>query len=278
MLKFLQEEVTLLSHEMVMNHPFMVKLYGYYSDSDGGQFVVVYEFKPSDSLFNLIPKEDFSWLQRMKAALGLASLLRYLHLGKGALYQPFVVHNLDAANIVLDEDYNPKLCDFGSISGGVFPNRRTYSCHRGCYGCTDIAIFNTGRWSNKQDVFAFGVILLNLISRRVYTDKDMQVGAPFVFEWALTEYKEAFESESDVKEFSLVHKSLADEDDCCTADGHNITMLALECVNGDENQRPTMKQVVKSLLKLQIVKHNADFLGANKVLNPCENRTANKRP
>lgn len=44
------------------------------------------------------------------------------------------------------QDYNPKLCDFGSTRGGIFPNKRTYSGHDilGCYGCTDIAVFNTG--------------------------------------------------------------------------------------------------------------------------------------
>ncbi|KAL7128955.1 hypothetical protein ABFS83_13G030100 [Erythranthe nasuta] len=262
----LLEEVALLRHEMVISHPGMAKLYGYYYK--GSRFAVVYEFKPFDSLFNLLPKESFTWLQRMKTALGLASLLRYLHLEKSAFYQPFLVHSLDAANVVLDEEYNPKLCDFGSISGGIFPDKRAYSCHHGCYGCLDISLFNTGDRSNKQDVFAFGVVLLFLISKRVYTDEDSESCAPFVFEWAFREYEEALQSKT---EFSLVHKSLADEDDFCTDDGHKITMLALECVNGDENQRPTMKQVVKSLLKLELVKQNADFLGVDKVLNPCEN-------
>ncbi|EYU42131.1 hypothetical protein MIMGU_mgv11b022099mg [Erythranthe guttata] len=168
------------------------------------------------------------------------------------------------------QDYNPKLCDFGCTSGGIFPNKKTYSGHNSlsCYGCIDIALCSTGDWSIKQDVFAFGVILLSLISKRVYTDEDedSEAGAPFVFEWAFTEYEEALESKSDVKEteFSLVHKSLADEDDFCRDDGHKITMLALECVNGDENQRPMMKQVVKSLLKLELI-------GVNKVLNSSEN-------
>ncbi|KAL9145264.1 hypothetical protein ABFS82_13G030700 [Erythranthe guttata] len=264
----LMDEMILLRHEMFINHPGMLKLYGFCFDR--GLIGAVYEFKPFDSLFNLIPKDGFTWLQRIKAALGLASVVRYLHLGKSSYYQPFVLHNLDAAHVVLDEDYNPKLCDFGCTSGGIFPNKKTYSGHNSlsCYGCIDIALCSTGDWSIKQDVFAFGVILLSLISKRVYTDEDedSEAGAPFVFEWAFTEYEEALESKSDVKEteFSLVHKSLADEDDFCRDDGHKITMLALECVNGDENQRPMMKQVVKSLLKLELI-------GVNKVLNSSEN-------
>lgn len=101
-----------------------------------------------------------------------------------------------------------------------------------------------------------GVILLSLISKRVCTDEDR------LYEWAVAEY-EVFESDSDIKhtEFSLVHKSLAAERGFCRADGHKITMLALRCVNGVEHDRPTMKQVDRSLLKLEVVKQYSDFLG-----------------
>ncbi|KAI3469047.1 hypothetical protein Pfo_025710 [Paulownia fortunei] len=257
-------EIILLRHEMLINHPGMVKLYGYCCE--GEHLGVVYEFKPFDLVFNLIPKDGFTWLQRIEAAFGLASLLKFLHAG---FYKPFIVQNLDAAHIVLDE-----LCDFGLISGGIFPDRRTYSGHHviGCYGYIDIGASSKGHCSNKQDVFAFGVILLSLISQRVYTEEDRQAGVPFVYKWALRE-SEAFESDSDMEntQFSLVHKSQAAESDFCPADGHKITMLALECVNGVEYARPTMKQVVRSLLKLEVVKQHADFLGVNKLLHPCEN-------
>lgn len=49
-------------------------------------------------------KEGFSRLERIKIVLGLASLLRYLHAGKSSsFYKPFVVHNLAAEHVVLDE-------------------------------------------------------------------------------------------------------------------------------------------------------------------------------
>ncbi|EYU42130.1 hypothetical protein MIMGU_mgv1a019652mg, partial [Erythranthe guttata] len=75
----LMDEMILLRHEMFINHPGMLKLYGFCFDR--GLIGAVYEFKPFDSLFNLIPKDGFTWLQRIKAALGLASVVRYLHLG-----------------------------------------------------------------------------------------------------------------------------------------------------------------------------------------------------
>ncbi|KAK6137914.1 hypothetical protein DH2020_028348 [Rehmannia glutinosa] len=268
-----QEETILLRHEMLISHPGMLKLYGYCCE--GEHLGVVYEIRPFDSLFNLIPKDGFTWLQRIKAALGLASILKFLHAGNSSFYVPFIVQNLDAAHVVLDEEYNPKLCDFGLISGGIFPYRKTYSGHHviGCYGYTDIAASSRGDCSNKQDVFAFGVILVSLISKRVYTEEDRQAGTPFVYEWAIRESEAYEKSEGDMKNtnFSLVHKSLAAECDLlCPADAHKITMLALECVNKAEHERPTMKQVFRSLRKLEVVKQHADYLKANTELCPWE--------
>ncbi|GFP79612.1 hypothetical protein PHJA_000104700 [Phtheirospermum japonicum] len=61
------EEMVLLRHEMVINHLGMVKLYAYCWDSE--HLGVAYEFKPFDSGFNLIPKDDFTWPRRIKLAL-----------------------------------------------------------------------------------------------------------------------------------------------------------------------------------------------------------------
>ncbi|KAG8387131.1 hypothetical protein BUALT_Bualt03G0221400 [Buddleja alternifolia] len=257
----LMDEIILLRHEMFFNHPGMVKLHGYCRE--GNHLAAVYLFKPFDSVFNLIPKDGFTWLQRIKVALGLASLLRFLHTRKSSFYDPFIVRNLDAAHIVLDEDYNPKLCDFGSITGGIFADRTKYKGHHvpGCYGYVDSA---SGDCSNKQDVFAFGVILLSLISKKVYTEENRQAGVPFVYQWARKEYESAVEMEKPM--FSLVHESLAKEPVFCPADGHKITMLALECVNGGVDQRPTMKQVYRSLKKLEVVKGHAPFLGLDSMV------------
>lgn len=128
--------------------------------------------------------------------------------------------------------------------------------------------------SSKQDVFAFGVILVSLISKRAYTEEHRQGGVPFIYKWALGE-SETFKSCSDMKntQFSLVHESLQPDSDFCVGDGHKISMLALECVNRVEAERPTMKQVCRSLLKLEVVKHHSDFIGAsnNLLLRPYEN-------
>ncbi|KAI3457146.1 hypothetical protein Pfo_013809, partial [Paulownia fortunei] len=120
---------------------------------------------------------------------------------------------------------------------------------------------------NHQYVFTFGVILLNLISMRVYTEEKRQISAPSVYQWAWREF-EAYDhdSESDLKKpkFLLIHRSLAAKPDFDPVDGHKITTPAIECTNGDGYERHTMKQVLRSLLKLKIAKKHVDFLGVNK--------------
>ncbi|KAL8031875.1 hypothetical protein ABFX02_13G057900 [Erythranthe guttata] len=273
------DEVMLLRHEKLNNHPGMLKLYGYCKESD--HVGVVYEFKPFASVFNLIPKDGFSWLQRIKVALGFASVLRFLHTKNGSFYKPFIVRNLDCAHIVVDEDYNPKLCDFGLISGGIFRDRTVFTSYHvlGSIGYIDLDSIYEEEFTVKQDVYAFGVILLNLISKRVYKVETRCKNPEEVYNWAWQEFS-AFLSqkkrESSLKNnrFSLVHQSLKDEPDFVAVDGEKITWLALKCTASDLTERPTMKQVMRTLLKLKLVNRNVDFLGLKnnyKVVRTCAN-------
>ncbi|KAL9142569.1 hypothetical protein ABFS82_14G178400 [Erythranthe guttata] len=264
----LMDEVILLRNPMVINHPNLVKLYGYCYEV--GHLGVVYEFDPFDSVYNLIPKDDFTWVQRIRVSLRFASLLAFLHAVKSPPYKRLIVRNLDCAHIVLDKDYNPKLCDFGLVTGGMVPDRTIYKCHHviGCYGYLDLATHYQDNTSEKQDVFAFGTILLSLISKRLYTEQDRQNLAPYVCQWAYGKFIEyeidSSNTDSKKPKFSVVHPSLEADPYFDPSDGHKITALALECVGDEFAMRPTMKQVLRSLLDLKVVKKHVDF-------ESCEN-------
>ncbi|XP_073279633.1 probable serine/threonine-protein kinase PBL17 [Primulina huaijiensis] len=255
------DELSLLGHHTVISHPAMVTLCEYCFD--GEHLGIVYELKALDSLYNLIPEDGFTWLQRIKVALRFASLLKFLHAGNPN-FNPYIVRNLDAAHILLEEDHNPKLCDFGMITGGIFPDRTKVKKEVviGCYGYIDAYAAYRGTWSREQDVFAFGTILLSLISKRVYTEEERLSNAPNVNEWAWEEYN------SNLDSYSLVHESLAAESDCDPLDGRKITVLGIQCLRDPGYYRPTMKQVVKRLLRLKVVKRHADFLGVNMMHSP----------
>ncbi|XP_012830609.1 PREDICTED: chlorophyll(ide) b reductase NOL, chloroplastic [Erythranthe guttata] len=170
-----------------------------------------------------------------------------------------------------------------------------YTCHHviGSYGYIDITSFDEGCSSAKQDVYAFGVILLSMISKRVYTEEDRLSYAPNVFRWAwgrCFEYDREKDSDSkkhdsdtgDSKKpkFSVVHPSLVAEDpDFDPSDGYKITSLGLDCTGRNLSERPTMKQVFRSLLK--VVKNHTDFIGANNdalLLRPYDGAGSDGRP
>lgn len=117
----------------------------------------------------------------------------------------------------------------------------------------------------KQDVFAFGAILINLISKRVYDRNDKENMCSYITDWAMNEYGVYEESDSNPKrpKFSIVHESVAADPDFIKADEHKISMLAIDCLR-PRFDRPSIKRVVRSLLKLKVVKKHADFLGVNK--------------
>uniref|UniRef100_A0A5B7AGM8 Protein kinase domain-containing protein n=1 Tax=Davidia involucrata TaxID=16924 RepID=A0A5B7AGM8_DAVIN len=262
----MMDEIILLRHEKVIHHPGMVKLYGYCHEGD--HLGVVYDFKPLDTVYNFLLKDDFTWLQRIKVALGFACLLKFLH-ARNPLYEPFMIRNLDAAHIMLDEEYNPKLIDFGMITGGIFPDRTIYVHYvHGSYGYIDPSYGKISGWTEKNDVFAFGIVLLGLIAKRVFTEEDRKARAPRVHQWAQNVY-ESSESDTGIKlsKRSLVHGSLEAEPGFFSTDGANITRLAMQCVEYYPEYRPTMEKVVKHLLKLQVVKRHAGFLGMDQVLH-----------
>ncbi|PWA49688.1 concanavalin A-like lectin/glucanase domain, Serine/threonine-protein kinase Unc-51 [Artemisia annua] len=105
-------EVMMLSH---LCHPRLVNLVGYCAEGD--QRLLVYEYMPKGSLENhlldLPPgKQPLDWLTRMKVALHAAKGLEYLHESNNP---PIIYRDLKSSNILLDQDFNAKLSDFGSL-------------------------------------------------------------------------------------------------------------------------------------------------------------------
>ncbi|KAL3503094.1 hypothetical protein ACH5RR_037543 [Cinchona calisaya] len=263
------DELIIFRHEKLTCHPGMIKLLGYVQDEE--HLGAVYDFKPLDTVYNLTPRDNFTWLQRIKVAFGFASLLKFLH--KATPQQnPFVLRNISASHIVIDEEYNPKLFDVGLITGGVFPDRTQCGIYfiYGCMGYVDLSIGCTGEWNNKSDVFSFGVLLLNLITKRIFTKEDRKAATPLPHRWAWNQYAPR-QSDSGIKLPVLVHQSLTADPDYCRSDGRKLTKLAMKCVGEDPEHRPDMKKIVNCLLKLRVIKQHADYLGKDILLHAQAN-------
>ncbi|GLU10350.1 hypothetical protein SLE2022_271630 [Rubroshorea leprosula] len=150
------------------SHPYLAvgKLIEYCSEH---KFGVVYELKPRDTLRNFILRYDFTWQQRMKIAIQLPAMLGFIH-AKCSENLPYVICNLDPARILLDQEYNPVVCDLSMMSGGVLRDKNNWwrPAFLGSYGYIDWCHEPHTYWTEKSDVFAFGCILIGLISKYVY--------------------------------------------------------------------------------------------------------------
>ncbi|CAM8946103.1 unnamed protein product [Rhodiola kirilowii] len=259
-----QDEDCLAHDDYVLSHPNMVKFYALSLPDE--RPTVIYEIEALDTVHNLLDKDSFSWLQRVKVAHGFASIVAHMHDYRPV---PYIIRNISAAHILLDQEYNAKLYDFSMISGGNLADKRELLNQylHGCHGYADPDYICNGKWSEKCDVFAYGVVLLSLISKKVVVDKPKKINPePFLYEWAHTKYqKQSAEQIFEGCKFSLVHKSLEAEPLFSMVDGVLLTKLAMQCVDYNPLKRPTMKQVVGRLRKLSIIQNHTDLFGFGNV-------------
>ncbi|XP_055821827.1 probable serine/threonine-protein kinase PBL21 [Solanum dulcamara] len=174
-------EVLMLS---LMHHNNLVNLIGYCTH--GEQRLLVYEFMPLGSLenhlFDLEPGTmPLSWKTRLKIATGAAHGLEYLHNAN----PPVIYRDLKSSNILLDNDFNPKLSDFGLAKlGPVGDNTHVSTRVMGTYGYCAPEYAMTGKLTLKSDIYSFGVVLLELITGRKAYDTSKKQGEQNLVVWS----------------------------------------------------------------------------------------------
>jgi len=154
----------------VLNHPNLVSLVGFCAQGD--ERLLVYEYMPFGSLENHLfdvplDKKPLDWNTRVRIAVGVAEGLSYLH---NVADPPVIYRDMKAANILLGEDFSPKLSDFGLAKVGPVGDRTHVSTRvMGTYGYCAPDYVVTGKLTMKSDIYSFGVLLLELITgRRIY--------------------------------------------------------------------------------------------------------------
>ncbi|GFP78968.1 serine/threonine-protein kinase cdl1 [Phtheirospermum japonicum] len=175
-------EVLMLS---LLHHPNLVNLIGYCTDGD--QRLLVYEFMSMGSLenhlFDLEPGQmPLSWSTRLKIAVGAARGLEYLHCKANP---PVIYRDLKSSNILLDNDYNVKLSDFGLAKlGPVGDNTHVSTRVMGTYGYCAPEYAMSGKLTLKSDIYSFGVVLLELITGRKAMDFARKPGEQNLVVWS----------------------------------------------------------------------------------------------
>ncbi|KAJ1261399.1 hypothetical protein BS78_09G026800 [Paspalum vaginatum] len=174
-------EVMMLS---LLHHPNLVSLVGYCADGD--QRLLVYEYMAlgslADHLLDSTPDQvPLSWHLRMKIAHGTAKGLEYLH---EKANPPVIYRDLKSPNILLDEEYSPKLSDFGLAKLGPVGGKTHISTRvMGTYGYCAPEYIRTGQLTVKTDVYSFGVFLLELITGRRAVDTSRPANEQILVNW-----------------------------------------------------------------------------------------------
>ena len=130
---------------------------------------------PVSSVFTLIclifigpRRRPIDWNTRMKIAAGAACGLEYLH---DKMNPPVIYRDLKSSNILLGEDYYPKLSDFGLAKVGPTGDDTHVSTRvMGTYGYCAPDYAMTGQLTFKSDIYSFGVLLLEIITGRKAID------------------------------------------------------------------------------------------------------------
>ncbi|GKU98161.1 hypothetical protein SLEP1_g11195 [Rubroshorea leprosula] len=175
-------EVLMLS---LLHHANLVKLTGYCTAGD--QRLLVYEYMPmgslEDHLFDLEPdKQPLDWNTRIKVAVGAARGVEYLHCKADP---PVIYRDLKSANILLDNDFNPKLSDFGLAKlGPVGDNTHVSTRVMGTYGYCAPEYAMSGKLTLKSDIYSFGVVLLELITGQKVIDLGRKHGEQNLVSWS----------------------------------------------------------------------------------------------
>ncbi|CAI5982354.1 unnamed protein product [Closterium sp. NIES-65] len=185
--------------------------------------------------------QPLPWAVRMKVALQAAQGLAYLHeeADRQIIYRDF-----KASNILLDEDFNAKLSDFGLAKDGPEGNQTHVSTRvMGTYGYAAPEYMMTGHLTAKSDVYSFGVVLLEMISGRRAMEPEFPRRQQNIVEWARPFLVDP------AKMLLLVDPRVGGE--YSVKGAQRAAVLARKCLNKDPHARPLMSEAVRVLSSIQ---------------------------
>ncbi|XP_074271910.1 proline-rich receptor-like protein kinase PERK15 [Silene latifolia] len=230
-----QAEVQTVSR---IHHRHLVSLVGYCST--GSQRLLVYELVRNKTLLFHLHGEGnppLDWQTRIKAAIGAAKGLAYLHED----CQPRIIHrDIKAANILLDDSFEAKVADFGLAKFYSLLETHVSTRVMGTIGYMAPEYASSGKLTVKSDVYSFGVLLLELITGHKPLYKTAE--ATCLVDWARPLLTAAIESEN--------YNYLVDPQIQYCFNHTEMTRMvhvAATCVRKSARRRPKMSMVVRAL-------------------------------
>ncbi|KAI8022292.1 Rust resistance kinase Lr10 [Camellia lanceoleosa] len=218
-----------------IHHVNVVQLIGYCAERS--KRALIYDFMPNGSLEKYIFSQEgyipLSCKQMYEISLGVARGIEYLHRGCDMQILHF---DIKPHNILLDENFTPKVSDFGlaklySTDDSIV----NLTAARGTMGYMAPELFykNIGGISYKADVYSFGMLLMEMTSRkRNLTNHTSEIYFP---SWIYVQFKEGRDiemGETNEEEGMMVKKMI---------------IVALWCIQMKPSDRPSMNKVVEML-------------------------------
>uniref|UniRef100_A0A0E0MKB3 Protein kinase domain-containing protein n=1 Tax=Oryza punctata TaxID=4537 RepID=A0A0E0MKB3_ORYPU len=239
--KVIEELVSEMEIVSSVRHDNAMPLTGFCLD-DGGELMLVYDYMARGSLEEILHGEKegkymFGWPERFKVAAGVARALVYLHGGDGN-GRPVIHRDVKSSNILVSEDFQPKLCDFGlALWAAEAASPVTGDDIAGTFGYLAPEYFMHGKVSDKIDVYAFGVVLLELVSGRKPVSSGGGKGKESLVMWANTIIQGG-------KLTDLVDPSLPTDDG---GEVERMTLAAALCIRRSPQRRPSIANVLNLL-------------------------------
>ncbi|KAL2329874.1 hypothetical protein Fmac_017455 [Flemingia macrophylla] len=225
-----------------LRHPNLVTLIGYHASET--EMFLIYNYLPGGNLEKFIQERStraVDWRILHKIALDIARALAYLH----DQCVPRVLHrDVKPSNILLDDDYNAYLSDFGLARLLGTSETHATTGVAGTFGYVAPEYAMTCRVSDKADVYSYGVVLLELLSDKKALDPSFSsFGNGFnIVAWACMLLRQG-----QAKDFFAAGLWDAGPEE----DLVEVLHLAVVCTVESLSTRPSMKHVVRRLKQLQ---------------------------
>ncbi|OEL26588.1 Wall-associated receptor kinase 1 [Dichanthelium oligosanthes] len=196
--------------------------------------ILVYEYVSNGSLDKILHDSNRVPLDleiRLQIAAQSAKGLAYMH---SEITTPILHGDVKPANILLNEDFVPKISDFGTSRMITIEEHYT-STIIGNWGYMDPEYVQTGLYTSKSDVYSFGVVLLELFTRKKVLDPDINV--------LLGNFYDRQTTKKGVIE--LIDPEISAEGTIGIF--HSLAEIILECLNLHVELRPQMADVAERL-------------------------------
>ncbi|KAK8278138.1 hypothetical protein V6Z11_D09G020600 [Gossypium hirsutum] len=239
--KFDEKKVEQFINEVIIlsqiNHRNVVKLLGCCLEAEVP--LLVYEFIPNGTLYDLIRNQNeelpLTWEMRLRIAIEIANALFYLHSAASA---PIYHRDIKSSNILLDDKYRAKVSDFGTSKSLALEQTHLTTRVQGTFGYMDPEHFRSSQFTEKSDVYSYGVVLIELLTGQNPISANQSEPVRSLVSYFLHSMQEN-------SLFKII-------DPIVVKDGLQqeimvVALLAKRCLNLNGKKRPTMKQVAMEL-------------------------------